>query len=1097
MVSAFLLFFQLFQAEGIVKNFKKIENNYRIEHLTLISKRDGEIKRRMAELNHRYTYENYPPLLKVRAYAMKRTSKQPIIIRLLVLRVEFQKEQPDDPKSTGDGTFNLTGNGEPMILGTDCRGDPIYNPYYDPPHDWTYFNTLSEALSDYYSAATYGKVRIEWVVKPDSGLPPYKVPHTMGYYSGWGEDPELGLVTFLRDAFVAADKDTSLHFEDLDNNGIKDYEEGVFDRYVIFHPGSAWQTDVNMDSPYDMPAVTVPAGAIEYYLGVPYIILNNGRDTVYDAEVMSETMSQDGMDVRINGTFFHETGHNLFFYPDLYDTEYNGSGVGAFGIMTTGTYLSAEGLPSGVLPPYPNAWTRLWTDWILKYMFGEGFIDNRVLKILNPTQLPDTTHLLPIEVGIDSFAIRKNGHLYYTVPYFAENPYRGTRFLKVPINAHEYYLFENLETNLAFNDTIVCGDSAQVFGKWKNGILVHFFGENDYLEPASGILAWHVDDRIYWENYANNEVNAVRPMAVDVVEADHVQDFEKWTDLSPYAYTWFGCPYDTYFKGNNTELAPWTTPSTMDNEKNTTNLVFQFPDTISENMRVISKRTKDIDGFPLRVGYAVLDSNIDYMIYNEPSRSLMEFDSVFAIIQSIYRDSLDLITLDTIKTDSFLLFSVLTKEGHLIYSDTIHNENLTSEPVIFNRHDTIYISFPTLEGQLHLYAITNDTPLHLWDKQIGNEIRGVVSFGYFKDTAFLFVGAEDHKLHLIDLNGQERSSFSLSAPLRSGTGIMDKLIFTQTEDGVISIMDTRGSVQQIGTSYPSPYYAPFIATRFPDTQIGFISLKGNGNIEALNIKGNILWKRSFPGNVSPYIAIGHYKEGTFFVFSTQESIYAINSNGALLSGYPITIQDTDINGIITGDLNNDGQDEIIVAENEHVFAYDVQGKELEDFPLTASKYAKSIMLVNLDNDTSQELAYITDDGFLFAHDLNVSYSSMSHIHANPQHNMFVDIENTNEGNKESGLSLLYVYPNPIKNGKAKIRFKIGYAGTGRIDFVNYNGKLVHTQNFTFYGNTVEEVPLDLSSLEPDFYFLDVKFNGEGKKNEKIIKMFFLSKGERR
>ncbi len=1083
--------------EGKITGFKKYNTNYRVRNAHLIIKRYGEIKRRLAELNRHFTYETYPPIRRFKRFAQKH-AKQPVIIRLLVLRVEFQKEQPDDPKSTGDGTFVLTGNGEPMIIGTDCNGEPIYNPYYDPPHDWTYFNTLIEALADYYEAATYGKVRVEWVVKPDSGLPPYRVPHKMGYYSAWGQDPELGLVTFMRDAFRAADEDSTVSFEDIDNNGVKDYLEGVFDRYVIFHPGSAWQTDLNFDSPYDMPAVTVPAGALEYYLGVPYIVLNNGQDTVFDAEIMSETMSQDGIDVRINGTLFHESGHNMFFYPDLYDTRYNGSGVGAFGIMTTGTYLAAEGIPSGVLPPYPNAWTRLWTDWILKYLFGEGFVDHRILKVLSAREKPDTITLLPISVGIDSFSLRKNGNLYYTVPYFAENPYSGIRFLKVPVNAHEYFLFENLETNLTFNDTVICNDTARVFGKWKNGVLVHFFGENDYLEPADGILTWHVDERILWEYYPYNEVNAVRPMAVDVVEADHVQDFEKWTDLSPYAYTWFGCPYDTYFKGNNTILAPWTTPSSNDNENNLTNLVFIMPDTISESMRVIVEREKSISGFPIRIGYSVRDSNLYYMIINTPVKSYMEYDSVFAICQYIYVDSVDLTSLDTVTIDSFTLFSLVENAGNVIFEDSIGADRPISPPAILKTDSLLYIAMATQEGKIYFYTYQGDTVFRVWSQSTGNEIRGTISFGSFRDTLYVFAGSDDARLHLFDLRGNEKHTFRLSSPLRHGVGTLNSsLIFTQGTDGIIYIIDDRENVESIGNSYPAPYFSPFIVTRFPDTEIAFFSIKGNGHVEALNITGDIIWQRAFSGIPANYVAVGSYKDGAYFAFVLDSLLYVINSNGALMSGFPLSISDTTCGGIVTGDLNKDGQDEIIVAHGEHLDAYTVYGKKVYGFPLQASSSVQNPIICNLRNNNHLNIAYITSDGFIFAISEEIENSTQPHVYVNARHNLYVVPEIQHNTPKTHGISLLYIYPNPVKNGKAHLRFKVGFEGDGRIDFINFSGLMVKTQFFKFRGHAIEEIPLDIQGLEPDMYYLDIKFKGDYQSMEKVIKLFILSKGERR
>ncbi|MEO0230853.1 MAG: hypothetical protein ABIL77_04780, partial [candidate division WOR-3 bacterium] len=313
--------------------------------------------------------EFHPQINKISRFS-KFGPKDQIVMRVLALRVEFEEERPDNPKTTGTGKFKTESNGENPILGLDCSGRPYYNPFYDPPHDWTYFNNQMLALASYVYAATYGKVRLEWVVKPDSGLPPYKVPHPISYY-GDTSQMELGLVTFMRDAFRAADKDPTISFEDLDNNGIKDYMEGIWVRYIIFHAGSAWQTDIAMDTPYDLAAVTIPPGALEYYLGRGYLVLNEGRDTVYDACILPETMSQDGVEIKLQGTLFHESGHNLFLLPDLYDTYGRGAGIGAFGIMTTAPYLDAVGIPGGLIPPMPNAWERMFMDFVLRLVYGE------------------------------------------------------------------------------------------------------------------------------------------------------------------------------------------------------------------------------------------------------------------------------------------------------------------------------------------------------------------------------------------------------------------------------------------------------------------------------------------------------------------------------------------------------------------------------------------------------------------------------------------------------------------------------------------------------------------------------------------------------
>ena len=69
MFGILVLFFQFAQTEGKITGFRKFEENYRISRINLITKRYGEIKRRMAKLNQKYTYENYPPFLRVKKYA--------------------------------------------------------------------------------------------------------------------------------------------------------------------------------------------------------------------------------------------------------------------------------------------------------------------------------------------------------------------------------------------------------------------------------------------------------------------------------------------------------------------------------------------------------------------------------------------------------------------------------------------------------------------------------------------------------------------------------------------------------------------------------------------------------------------------------------------------------------------------------------------------------------------------------------------------------------------------------------------------------------------------------------------------------------------
>ena len=392
------------------------------------AERDLTIRRRLRSFQFPRTSDLVSPRLQ------RAVLDSPVIMRILAIRVQFPEEIPDDPQTTGNGRFVLTPQDDPIDTVTPC-GDTFYNPNYEPPHDRTYFERQLEALAHYVTLWTYGRVKIEWRVVPEEPESAYVLPHPMRYY-GDPDHFEQGLVNLARDAFLAADQDPRVSFEDIDQNGVRDYDEGVLPRYIIFHAGSAWQTDLNFDTPYDIAAVTLPPGIFEYYLGVPYILLNEGQDTVYDVAILPETMSQDGVIFKLQGTLIHEAGHLLFFQPDLYDVFGQGAGIGAWGIMGSGSYLSVPGaVPPGLMPPLPNAWERYWTDSIVHLLWGEpydisqGLFGGSLERILPPSS-PTEYALFPGMILTDSA-----GNLL-------EAPGTRPRFLALQLSPTEWYLLE-------------------------------------------------------------------------------------------------------------------------------------------------------------------------------------------------------------------------------------------------------------------------------------------------------------------------------------------------------------------------------------------------------------------------------------------------------------------------------------------------------------------------------------------------------------------------------------------------------------------------------------------------------------------------------
>lgn len=750
--------------------FVRIPPSSRFEVVRPPLERDRAIRTRLRMFQTIRT----PDLVKPRL--QRAVLDSPVIMRILAIRVRFPEEIPDDPLTTGNGRFILEPTGDPIDTVTPC-GDTFYNPYYEPPHDKTYFERQLEALAHYVNLWTYGRVKIEWRVVPDEPDSAYVLPHPMRYY---GDEThfEQGLVNLARDALLAADQDPRVSFEDIDQNGTRDYDEGVLPRYVIFHAGSAWQTDLNFDTPYDIAAVTLPPGIFDYYLGVPYLVLNEGQDTVYDVAILPETMSQDGATFMLQGTLIHEAGHFLFFQPDLYDVYGQGAGIGAWGIMGSGSYLSVPGaIPPGLLPPLPNAWERYWTDSIIHLLWDEPYdarqgVFGPSLSVISPPDSPTTFALYPGMILTDSAGVLQ------------ESPGAHPRFLAVRLTPEEWYFLEYKKDNLRANDSVyVCnGDTLEtaVYGRWKDGVVVHFYGENDYLLPGSGLLVWHIDDGIIRREYAYNTVNAVRPMGVDLVEADGVQDLETFAVGGVEEI--FGSPYDPFRASHNATLAPWTFPPARLNSGADAPLVIESVSDTGDSM-VFALRPPDLlPPFPIpfedTTGRWVTLANSRQIVLvdlgdplsdsTHPARVFLYQGNTFSLIVQALSPRVDLVPSPILSGDTLLL----------VWTDgTAEALDLAQGITLWQNRLPVQLAFspPQVDsGKLWIGSESGEVlGLHLQDGQIvfrafvGEPVRG--RFARVGDT--LIVQSVSGQFHLLSISGQERlASFGITsgAPTTGG-----------------------------------------------------------------------------------------------------------------------------------------------------------------------------------------------------------------------------------------------------------------------------------------------------------------------------------------
>ncbi|MFQ5870363.1 MAG: hypothetical protein ACE5JC_10720, partial [Candidatus Zixiibacteriota bacterium] len=261
-------------------------------------------------------------------------------LRICALRVDFQYEDPDDPRTTGRGQFDLRSYEE---------FEEEEGHYIDPtPHNKKYFETHLQALHHYWYSVSNHQLVLTYDVWPRENEGSYRLPVMMGHY---GEDGPHG-------PYVA---ERMAHFF-MDAVGLADSlsPEIDFSRYqsiILFHAGADQQG--NLDFVEDTPD--------DFFSG--FLILTDpfpvdfGMVEIQDGLIMPETVSQDNRIGALNSGLAHEFGHQLGLI-DLYRTYDFFTQIGDFSLMDNNGESVGADFPDigpavfGTLPVYPEAWSR-------------------------------------------------------------------------------------------------------------------------------------------------------------------------------------------------------------------------------------------------------------------------------------------------------------------------------------------------------------------------------------------------------------------------------------------------------------------------------------------------------------------------------------------------------------------------------------------------------------------------------------------------------------------------------------------------------------------------------------------------------------------
>lgn len=1001
----------------------------------------------------------------------------PGTLRVLAIRVEFPAD--DDPFTWGNGKMDLRGFGSPS--------DGLY---YDPPHDRTYFENQMLGLRNFYLLNSRGRLVIEYDVYPSEPFRCYQIPHKMAYY-GDTSNLDRGLTLFMRDALLAAAEDPEIDFSK--------YQYPGFDMIIIFHAGSTIQSSYWFGYTSDLASATITPGALEAYTGLPYVEVNGVP--ISTASIVPESPRVEGVMTGLPGLHYHEFAHLLGGY-DLYDVSGYTQGVGAWSLMGGGGWL---GYPAGQIPSMHDAFHRYWFGWE------------------DPIVVTQDTTISLYSAEFDTLFI----------PDW-EAKERPT-LIQVPIrydekgNPKEYFLIENRQTDVKAVDTV----EVDV----KGGVPVWVVeGEYDAFQPGSGLIIWHVDEDVVDEwgdyNYVNAWTAFGKHNAVDMEEADGIQDYELLYYESSGSYATQGSEFDPFFAdGGNAEFGPATNPSTEGyyGETGITVRVLDPSDTV---MRVQISFEGKLGGFPQEAYYldeinsvfvADLDGDGDkeLIAFGVPSSSgehrigfawrsdgspYNGFEPMF--LNFDYRLSSPP-ALGDVDGDGLPEIVLVGEVGMVSVYDP--------DSLVGGRVAALKQGFPfRMEGRSFaapmLADLDGDTDLEILTV---DEFGKIYALNVEEDTAALL---ENYPL---DLNEEVRPGFALVQRSPAQFAVL-------ATSGRLYLFDAAGNLSEgfpldLGRGSAQCDVPPLVADIDGDGEreiLAFVYEYNDYRYVAVSQDGTIKYRssRSFASPLTtPALADLDADGLPEVLFGAANGLWALDANGAAVPGYPLVFPETYqvqepyehggylyfitfnepfvfTSSPVVADLDADGELEIVIGSPDHG-VYLIKRGARKPYKTLYTRYpiGKALALADLDDDGKLEVlaGTVVDTLNSKVHVWRTTGSQLSWgewMHDAAHTGLLEETFNAPPAPSVS-LSEVYVYPNPARY-HAYLHVLLGDVDALKVQLVDISGKLMRTIEPSFDPNMTNDIPLDelLTDVVSGLYIVRVEAS---KAEEKTVELYKL------
>ena len=996
-------------------------------------------------------------------------------LHILVLKVEFQQEIPDDDSTTCNGLFDMRSMEEFYAQ----EGHDIDS----SPHNSAYFSAHMEALRRYYYFISDQTLNLTWDIYPQNIDSSYQLPVEMAYYGSRGPwaDSSIGdkLGHFVIDAINYVDSISP------------EIDFSAYQSIFLFHAGSDQQNNIYFinDTPDDFFT-----GFIR--LADP-IIVDGGNASVQECLIMPETASQDNRVNALNAVIAHEFGHQLGLV-DLYNTSNFMTQVGDFSLMddngaSIGVRFEDNGpVVGGVMPIYPDAWSRAYLGFNVPRVVDQG----------------------------------ENERVSAAVMNFADS-----EIVKVPITDFEYYLVENREQIDTLNTSVIADQETGVIlgpGYRNDEELLVANGEYDLLIPGNGMLIWHIDEYVAYLNYlsvygydGNNFYNNTLQWDKDrrfvsLVEADGIVDF------GGNYYAGYGSDADLFKLGNATSFTPYTRPATRSNLGGETHIYVTGISAADTFMTCDISNDWLLPGWPQMSRPRYTTDPVMVNLDNDTTSELVMGGGNQLLIWKYdgqkYISNYD--SIGIIQYDSSIAVFPLAVAAEC-------DANIAGRPipVDFNGDGVREIAVVTSSRKLYAFISSDQNsdggldPIPGFPITIGGLGTPNCQAVHFLDRPGdeLLLSNSDGDLRLIysDLDGEPAYDTLITTIGGSITGLA-----TFEADGRNVIICGR---QPEGAGYIEKISAPAGSLEFGEDynlSTGPLApqhiVAGNINrddavdaiitvaneIRIVNTDGSLAWVREVDSTIGAP-ALGDLNSDGYpeIVATCKNIIYAFSYNGSLLSNYPLNLSkynlfDPIVAEPILGDVDNDGDPDIIVGlQSGAVYAFNYHGDIVSGFPLPSSfDISNACALGDMNGDGKIDLAIIEGSGFVRAWNTGsdrttanfpwpMAGGNLSGNHyLSPEFAKPIIITDT-----QLPASSVYNYPNPASNSTV-IRYYLNQASDVSIDIYDFMGESVHSVKVTGQGHADNEYVWNCQDIASGIYFCRVEADSGSEKTWRIFKI---------